>query len=86
LFQATKKNPKFLCGVACWIIAMQLLDHYIIVLPSLHQTGVSFSIYDFSSVVAVAGAAAGFFFRRLASANVFPNRDPRLAGSVALTN
>jgi hypothetical protein len=86
LFQATKKNPKFLCGVACWIIAMQLLDHYIIVLPSLHQTGVSFSIYDFSSVLAVAGAAAGFFFRRLASANVFPNRDPRLAGSVALTN
>jgi hypothetical protein len=86
LFQGTKKNPKFLCAVACWIIAMQLLDHYIIVLPSLHQTGVSPSVYDFASVLAVAGAAAGFFFRRLASANIFPNRDPRLSGSVALTN
>ena len=86
LFQGTKKNPKFLCAVACWIIAMQLLDHYIIVLPSLHQTGVRPSVYDFASVLAVAGAAAGFFFRRLASANIFPNRDPRLSGSVALTN
>jgi hypothetical protein len=86
LFQASKKNPKILCSIAAWMIAMQLLDHYIIVLPSLHQTGVSFSIYDIASLLAVGGAASGLFFRKVASANLFPTRDPRLVGSVNLSN
>lgn len=86
LFQGSKKNPKILCSIAAWMIAMQILDHYIIVLPSLHQTGVSLSIYDIGSLLAVAGAASGLFFRKLVSANLFPTRDPRLAGSVALSN
>ena len=86
LLQATKKKPVVLCGVAVWIILMQLLDIYIIVLPSLHQTGVKPSIYDMASLLAIGGAAAGIFFRRLGSSNLFPNRDPRLAGSVNLSN
>lgn len=86
LFQGIKKNPKYLCGVAAWMILMQLLDHYIIVLPSLHRTGVSLSIYDISSLLAVAGAAAHVFLKRLASVNLFPTRDPRLSGSVTLSN
>lgn len=86
LFQGSKKNPKILCIIAGWMIAMQLLDHYIIVLPSLHQNGIAFSIYDVGALCAVGGAAAGLFFRKVASANLFPTRDPRLAGSVALSN
>ena len=35
--------------VAGWIVFMQALDMYIIVLPSLHGTGVHLSIWDFLS-------------------------------------
>jgi hypothetical protein len=86
LFQSTKKNPKVLCFVAAWMITMQILDLYVIVLPSLHQTGLAVSVYDFASVAAVGGAAVGLFFRRLPMTCLFPKRDPRLAGSVNLHN
>jgi hypothetical protein len=86
LFQSTKKNPKVLCGVGAWMISMQILDLYVIVLPSLHQTGISPSIYDVAAVAAVGGAASGLFFRKLSSSCLFPRRDPRLAGSVNLHN
>ncbi len=86
LFQATKKRPIILCTVAVWIIAMQVVDLYVIVLPSLHQTGLRASMYDLSSLLAIGGAAAGYFFRQLSSCNLYPSRDPRLSGSVHLSN
>jgi hypothetical protein len=86
LFQATKKNVKLICGVAVWIILMQILDLYVVVLPVLHQTGPSFSVFDVSGLLAVGGLAFGLYFRNLGSAPVFPLRDPRLEGSVKLHN
>ena len=86
LFQGTKKKQRLICLVAGLMIAMQLLDLYVIVLPSLHQTGASPSIYDISSLVAVAGFAAGIFFQKLSSTYIFPIKDPRLSGSVNLHN
>lgn len=86
LFQATKKNVKLICGVAVWIILMQILDLYVVVLPVLHQMGPSFSVFDVSGLLAVGGLAFGLYFRNLGSAPVFPLRDPRLEGSVKLHN
>jgi hypothetical protein len=86
LFQATKKNVKLICGVAVWIILMQILDLYVVVLPVLHQTGPSFSVFDLSGLLAVGGLAFGLYFRNLGSASLFPLRDPRLEGSVNLHN
>lgn len=86
LFQSVKKNVKLICGVSVWILLMQALDLYLVVLPSLHQKGLNPSLYDFSSVVAVLGACGGVFFRNLGSVNIFPTRDPRLKGSVQLSN
>jgi hypothetical protein len=86
LFQATKKNVKLICGVAVWIILMQVLDLYVVVLPVLHQTGPSFSLFDVSGLLAVGGLAFGLYFKNLGSAPVFPLRDPRLEGSVNLHN
>ena len=48
LLQATKKT-KLINYVAVWILFMQLLDIYVIVLPSLHRTGFSPSILDLLS-------------------------------------
>ena len=86
LFQGTKKKLKLICLVAGLMILMQLLDMYVIVLPSLHQTGVSPSVYDLSALLAVGGFAAGIFFKRLSAGYVFPIKDPRLSGSVHLHN
>ena len=86
LFQGSKKNPKYLCIVAAWILAMQLLDMYIIVMPMLHQTGVSLSLLDITTVLGIGGILGFFFLNRLPKTNLFPIRDPRIQESIRLTN
>lgn len=85
LFQATKKT-KLINFVAGWILLMQLIDIYVIVLPFLHKTGIRPSIFDLSSLVAVGGFLGWLFIKNLGKANLFPTRDPRLAGSLNLSN
>lgn len=86
LFQATKKRPKFLCILAGWILFMQLVDIYIIVLPSLHQTGFHPSLFDLFAPIGIGGILGWLLLRNIGQSNLFPTRDPRLAGSIALTN
>jgi hypothetical protein len=86
LLQSIKKEPRRLCYVAGWIVCMQMLDMYIIVLPALHGTGVQVSIWDFVSLVAI-GATLGFVYLRIVSrTSLFPVRDPRLIESLNLVN
>jgi hypothetical protein len=86
LMQWTKKHPKYLCMVAGWILCMQALDIYIIVLPALHKTGFSPSIFDISSLVGIGGFVGWLFLKKLGQSYLFPTRDPRLAESIKLTN
>ena len=86
LLQSIKKQPNKLSLVAGWILFMQLLDIYIIVLPSLHGTGVQLSIWDLVCPVAI-GCTLGFVFLRiLPRKSIFPTRDPRLLESLRTTN
>ncbi len=85
LFQATKKS-RLIDFVAIWILLMQLLDVYIIVLPALHKTGFSPSILDLLSVVGIGGVLGWLFLQNIGKSALFPTRDPRLAGSLKLTN
>ena len=72
--------------MAGWIIFMQMLDMYIIVLPALHRTGVHLSIWDFVPLIGI-GATLGFFYLRIVGkTSLFPVRDPRLIESLRLTN
>ncbi len=86
LFQATKKNPKWLCLVAAWLLIMQALDLYIVIMPMLHVKGVDFTFLDVTCFVAVGGIVAAYFLWRLPKTNLFPARDPRLPESLRLTN
>lgn len=86
LFQGAKKRVAVLCGISVWIILMQILDLYVVVLPSLHQSGLNLSVYDLSSLVAITGFVAAFYLQKLSSANLIPSRDPRLLGSLKLSN
>ena len=86
LLQSIKKEPRHLCWVAGWILFMQMLDIYIIVLPALHGTGVHLSIWDFLSLIAI-GATLGLFICELCLGTaLFPVRDPRLIESLHLVN
>ena len=83
LFQFTKKSALInFCAV--WILIMQLLDMFVIVLPALHPTGVHFSDLFFGAcaVAGIAGMLGWLFLQKIGRTCLFPKRDPRLAGSV----
>lgn len=86
LLQWVKKKPRYLCIVAGWILFMQLIDIYVIVLPALHGNGVVPSIFDLLSLAGIGGILGWLFFRHLGKTHLFPTRDPRLAASLKLTN
>ena len=85
LFQFIKKN-NVIYYVSGWILLMQLIDVYVIVLPVLHRTGVRFSPFDLFAVVGIGGILGWLFFRIIIGSNLFPTRDPRLLASLKLTN
>ena len=86
LLRSTKKHVSRLCMVAGWIVCMQLLDMYIVVLPELHRNGVHISIVDILPIIAI-GATLGFCFLRIVgTASLFPLRDPRLIESLRIVN
>ncbi|MDQ6808879.1 MAG: hypothetical protein M3Z64_05565 [Verrucomicrobiota bacterium] len=86
LIRAPKKNPRWLCMIAGWVVFMQLTDMYTVVLPILHGTGIQISIWDFVPLLAMGGTLGFVFLRLLASTSLFPNRDPRLMESLRLVN
>ena len=55
----------YLCLVAGWIVFMQLLDMYVVVMPELHRTGVHLSILDFVPLIGI-GATLALFYLRIA--------------------
>lgn len=86
LLRSIKKTPNQLCMVAGWILFMQMLDMYIVVLPALHGTGIHVSIWDFVALLAIGSTLAFAYLRLLPRSSLFPVRDPRLIESLRLTN
>lgn len=84
--RASKRSPLFLCIMALWILAMHVLDMYIIVLPALHKTGFAPSPLDLLSLVAIGATLVAVFIKRLGDTPLFPVKDPRLEGSLRLLN
>ncbi len=86
LLQGLKKNPKHLCMVAGWIVFMQAVDMYIIVMPMLHQRGFRPHILDLCTLAAIGSVLGLLFLKGLGKYNLIPLRDPRLKESLELTN
>jgi hypothetical protein len=86
LLRATKKKIPTLCMVAGWIVFMQFVDIYIVVLPELHRTGVHVSILDFLPVIGIGATLAFIFLRVVTKSSLFPVRDPRLMESLRIVN
>jgi len=86
LMQWTKRTTRVICSVAGWMLLMQYLDLYIIVMPMLHKTGFAPSILDLFTVVGIGGTLGAVFLWLLPKSNLFPLRDPRLPESLRLSN
>ena len=86
LLRSIKKNPNQLCWAAGWIVFMQLLDMYLVVLPALHGTGVNVSLWDFAALIAMGATLAFAYLRIVGKTSLFPVRDPRLIESLKLVN
>jgi hypothetical protein len=86
LLQSIKKHPHQLCWMAGWIVCMQALDMYIIVLPALHGTGVHVSVWEFTSLIAIGATLAFIYLRIVGKSSLFPVRDPRLIESLKMVN
>ena len=86
LLRAPKKSARKLCLIAGWIVFMQLLDIYLVVLPMLYPAGLHLSIWDFLPLVGIGSTLAFFYLRIAGKTSLFPNRDPRLLESLRTTN
>src|SRR5882762_5330315 len=86
LMRSIKKNPHQLSILAGWMILMQMLDIYLIVLPALHGTGVHVSIWDLICLVAIGATLAFVYLRLVPRTSLFPVRDPRLIESLTTVN
>jgi hypothetical protein len=86
LLQWTKKTTRMICSVAGWMLVMQYLDLYIIIMPMLHKTGFSPSILDLFTLLGIGGTLGAAFLWLLPKTNLFPLRDPRLPESLRLSN
>jgi len=86
LLRSIKKQPHRLCYVAGWILCMQMLDMYLVILPALHGTGVHVSIWDLISLIAIGATLAFVYLQIVPRTSLFPIRDPRLIESLRLTN
>ena len=88
LTQWIKKNPNYLWWASFTMIAMQVLDIFVVVIPALRKTGFGFLdvVYALCPLVGIGGILAWLFIKKLSSNYLFPTRDPRLALSINLHN
>ncbi len=86
LLRSIKKNPHQLSILAGWMIFMQMLDMYLIVLPALHGTGVHVSIWDLICLIAMGATLSFVYLRVVPRTSLFPVRDPRLIESLTTVN
>lgn len=86
LLRGPKKQPLKLCIIAGWIMLMQLIDMYIVIMPALHGAGIHVTIWDFVPLLAIGGTLAFCYLRIVGKTSLFPNRDPRLIESLHMVN
>ena len=81
-----KRNRKTLAFWAFWLLAIEFVDIYYLVMPSLHPDGVEFHIADLLCWIGTVGIFVGAAAMRAKGKNLVPTKDPRLADSLAFLN
>jgi hypothetical protein len=85
LSRHVKRNRKTLAFWAFWLLVIEFVDLYWLVMPSVHED-LSPSIVDLLAWIGVVGIFVGAAAMRAAGKNLVPTKDPRLAASLAFQN
>ena len=87
LFQGLKKS-RFINFTAVWILLMQFLDIFLIVIPEWSPGGFSLraALAAIFPWLGIGGCLGLLFLRHLGQGYHFPTKDPRLAGSLKASN
>jgi hypothetical protein len=86
LSQGAKKDPRRLGWGAAWVLVMHGVEAYWIVLPVLHPEGMHLHWLDLTLWAGMGLVLGAFLLRCIASAGLYPVRDPLLIESVHLKN
>jgi hypothetical protein len=80
-----KRRRAAVAGMAVWILVMHWLDLHWLVLPELSST-FTVGLLDLTCMIGLGGLLTAFVVGRLKSRSLVPEKDPRLAESLAFTN
>jgi len=86
LSRHVKRNRKTLAFWAFWLLAIEFVDLYWLVKPSVSPGTVPVSLVDLLCWVGVVGLFIGVAATRAKGINLVPTKDPRLAASLAFQN
>lgn len=86
LAQDTKKSLRALTRIAGWILFMHVIELYWFIMPYAHQGSVVPSLQDFVSLLTIGSILGYAYIRVMATASLFPVRDPRLVESLTVSN
>jgi len=76
LFRGIKRSVIPIATLSGVLLLIHVVDTYWLVMPSLHQHGVSVSWMDFTAPIGVGGLWLAYFLWRLAAAPLLPVNDP----------
>ena len=86
MIRAAKRNPRYLAGVALFVLIMHWIDMYWLVLPNLYKTGFQFSWMDPACLMGIGGIFVWYFWFRLKRHPIVPVMDPKLDQSINIKN
>jgi hypothetical protein len=81
-----KRNRRSLGFWAFWLLVIEYVDLYWLVMPTLSPDEIPFHIVDLLTWIGVVGLFVGFAATRSKGLNLVPTKDPRLADSLAFEN
>ena len=84
--RSVKRRPPILAALGVWILAMHYVDLFWLTAPGKHATSVHFGLTDVLCFVGLLALFTGATLFRLARSSLVPERDPRLAESLAFEN
>ncbi len=81
-----KRNTKLMMAMSVWMIFIQMVDFYWLVMPSVDTTGVHVDLTDVLVFVSMGSLFFGWFFLNLGKKAIVPFNDPRLNESINFKN
>lgn len=81
-----KRRPQLLIVGAAWILFVHWVDLYYVIMPHANPGKVDFVLTDLTAFVGLGGLFLGAFLTRVKGHSLIPQRDPRLAESLAFEN